>query len=124
MLVPGCSNRSSAGAKVPSRVVQGLFYCGTGFLCIFPFHAIPNPIAEVNHKTCRTVSTLKCTAVSCHPGQQLPRGDPVSTTLPSAGHLPTAIQMANRTQVPGLSCTISRMLTNILKIGRSGRKGT
>lgn len=44
--------------------------------------------------------------------------------LTSTGHLPTAIQMANRTQVPALSCTISRMLTKMLNIGRSGRKGT
>lgn len=53
-----------------------------------------------------------------------PRGDPAGTALPSAGHLPTTIQMANRTQVPALSCTISRILTKMLKIGRSGRKGT
>lgn len=44
--------------------------------------------------------------------------------LTSTGHLPTAIQMANRTQVLALSCTISRMLTKMLNIGRSGRKGT
>lgn len=35
-----------------------------------------------------------------------------------------AIQMANRTHVPALSCTISRMLMKMLTIGRSGRKGT
>lgn len=35
-----------------------------------------------------------------------------------------AIQMANRTHVPALSCTISRMLMKMLTIGRRGRKGT
>lgn len=53
-------------------------------------------------------------------------GRPRTTRAPRSppGHLPTAIQTANRAQVPALSCTISRMLTKMLMSGRSGRKGT
>lgn len=48
----------------------------------------------------------------------------MGTALPTAGHLPRTVQTANRAHVSALSCTISRMLTKVLKIGRSGRKGT
>lgn len=48
----------------------------------------------------------------------------MGTAVPTAGHLPTTMQMAKRAQVPALSLTISRMLTKVLQIGRSGRKGT
>lgn len=48
----------------------------------------------------------------------------MGTALPSASHLPRMVQTANRIHVPALSCTISRMLTKVLKIGRSGSKGT
>lgn len=63
--MPGTSDGSSPGAKVQSRVVQRLFYCGAGFFRIFPFHTVPYPVAEVNHKTCRTVSAMRRTAVGC-----------------------------------------------------------
>lgn len=52
--VPGPSDCSSAGARVQSRLVQRLFSCGTGFLRSFPFHAVSDPVAKVNHKTCRS----------------------------------------------------------------------
>lgn len=48
----------------------------------------------------------------------------MGTALPSASHLPRMVQTANRIHVPALSCTIRRMLTKVLKIGRSGSKGT
>lgn len=65
VLVSRPSDCSSLRAEVQSRMVQRLFYCGTGFFCIFPFHAVPNPVGEVNNKTCRTVSIMKCAMVGC-----------------------------------------------------------
>lgn len=64
-LDPRPSDRSSLRAEVWSRMVQRFFYCSTGCFCIFPFHAVPNPIGEVNNKTCRTVSIMKCAMVGC-----------------------------------------------------------
>lgn len=64
-LVLSPSDCSSPRAEVQSRMVQRLFYCSTDSFCVFPFHAVPNPVGEVNNKTCRTVSIMKCAMVGC-----------------------------------------------------------
>lgn len=104
----GPSDRGSPGAEVQSRVVQRLFYCGTGLLRIFPFHTVPNPVAKVNHKTCRTVSAMKCVAVGCQrnspPGEMLraPRSPP-QDTYPRPSRRQTAPR-CQHSAVPSAGC--------------------
>lgn len=49
---PPPSDRGGPGAEVQLGVVQRLLGHGMG-LRILPFHAVPNAVAEVNHKTCK-----------------------------------------------------------------------